>query len=127
MPSVLTLALACVRIPLFFKAPLYSTVCMYHTVAALLGYNGHVTLCTFQVDRRASQVVLVVESLGQDGPWRRAWQPTPVSLPGESHGQRSLAGCSPWGHTESDTTEARWHTSIQGVQNVDLIHLYIVQ
>ena len=31
-------------------------------------------------------------------PWRRAWQPTPVFLPGESHGQRSLAGCSPWGH-----------------------------
>ena len=38
-------------------------------------------------------------------PWRRAWQPTPVFLPGESHGQRSLAGCSPWGRTESDTTE----------------------
>ena len=37
--------------------------------------------------------------------WRRAWQPTPVFLPGESHGQRSLAGYSPWGHTESDTTE----------------------
>ena len=31
-------------------------------------------------------------------PWRRVRQPTPVSLPGESHGQRSLAGCSPWGH-----------------------------
>ena len=30
-------------------------------------------------------------------PWRRAWQPTPVFLPGESHGQRSLVGCSPWG------------------------------
>ena len=30
-------------------------------------------------------------------PWRRAWQPTPVFLPGESHGQRSLAGCSSWG------------------------------
>ena len=30
-------------------------------------------------------------------PWRRAYQPTPVSLPGESHGQRSLAGYSPWG------------------------------
>ena len=30
-------------------------------------------------------------------PWRRAWQPTPVFLPGESHGQRSLAGYSPWG------------------------------
>ena len=30
-------------------------------------------------------------------PWRRKWQLTPVFLPGESHGQRSLAGCSPWG------------------------------
>ena len=38
-------------------------------------------------------------------PWRRAWQPTPVFLPGESHGRRSLAGYSPWGRTESDTTE----------------------
>ena len=38
-------------------------------------------------------------------PWRRAWQPTAVFLPGESHGQRSLAGYSPWGRTESDTTE----------------------
>ena len=39
-------------------------------------------------------------------PWRRKWQPTPVLfLPGESHGQRSLAGCSPWGHKESGTTE----------------------
>ena len=33
------------------------------------------------------------------------WQPTPVVLPGESHGQRSLEGYSPWGHKESDTTE----------------------
>ena len=38
-------------------------------------------------------------------PWRRAWQPTPVFSPGESPGQRSLAGCSPWSHRESDTTE----------------------
>ena len=37
--------------------------------------------------------------------WRRKWQPTPVFLPGESHRRRSLGGCSPWGHTESDTTE----------------------
>ena len=34
--------------------------------------------------------------------WRRAWQPRPVFLPGESHGQRSLAGCSPWGRRESN-------------------------
>ena len=39
-------------------------------------------------------------------PWRRAWQPTPVSLPEEFHGgQRSLEGCSSWGGKESDTTE----------------------
>ena len=36
---------------------------------------------------------------------RRQWHPTPVLLPGKSHGQRSLVGCSPWGHQESDTTE----------------------
>ena len=38
-------------------------------------------------------------------PWRSAWQPTPVFLSGESHGQRSLAGYSPWGCKESDTAE----------------------
>ena len=38
-------------------------------------------------------------------PWRRAWRPTPVLLPGESHGQRSLVGHSPSGRKESDTTE----------------------
>ena len=38
-------------------------------------------------------------------PWRRDWQPTPVFLPGESHGQRSLAGYSPWSGKESDITE----------------------
>ena len=39
-------------------------------------------------------------------PWRRAWKPISVSLPGESHGQRSLVGYSPRGHKELDTTEA---------------------
>ena len=38
-------------------------------------------------------------------PWRKKWQPTPVFLPGESRGQRSLAGCSPRDCKESDTTE----------------------
>ena len=37
--------------------------------------------------------------------WRRQWHPTPVLLPGKSHGRRSLVGCSPWGRKESDTTE----------------------
>ena len=38
-------------------------------------------------------------------PWRREWLPTPVFLPGESHGQRSRVDYSPWGHRESDMTE----------------------
>ena len=38
-------------------------------------------------------------------PWRREWLPSPVVLPGEFHGQRSLAGYSLWGHKESDITE----------------------
>ena len=37
--------------------------------------------------------------------WRRQWHPTPVLLPGKSHGRRSLVGCRPWGRKESDTTE----------------------
>ena len=46
-----------------------------------------------------------VLSLGQKIPWKRAWQPTPVFLPGESHGQRSLSGYSQSGHKGLDTTE----------------------
>ena len=45
-----------------------------------------------------------VQSLGQEDPWKRKWQPTPIFLPGKSHGQRSLEGYSPWA-TESDTAE----------------------
>ena len=37
--------------------------------------------------------------------WRRQWHPTPVLLPGKSHGRRSLVGCSPWDIEELDTTE----------------------
>ena len=40
-----------------------------------------------------------------ESPWKREQLPTPVFLPGESYGQRSLADCSPWGCRESDTTE----------------------
>ena len=71
----------------------------------------------------ASQVVPVVKnSSANAGDIKRCWldlwvrkekdwQSTPVFLPGESHGQRSLAGYSPWGHKQLDTTEATGHTS----------------
>ena len=48
-------------------------------------------------------------------PWRRAWQPTPIFLSGEFHGQRRLVGYSPWGRKESDMTEyltwTQYHTA----------------
>ena len=48
---------------------------------------------------------MLVQSLGWEDPLEKAWQPTPVFLPGESHGQRSLVGYSSQDHTESDTIE----------------------
>ena len=64
-----------------------------------------------------------VPSLAGSGtcPWRRAWQPTPVVLPGEAHGQRSLASHSPWGCKESATTEATAHSRSSGALLVGLV------
>ena len=50
-------------------------------------------------------------------PWRRKWQPTQLCLPGESHGQRRLAGNSPWGLKESDVTEYT-HTLAQAANYI---------
>ena len=50
----------------------------------------------------------------------RKWQPTPVFMPGESHGQRSGAGCSPWGHRESDMTE--WLTTTTTVEGTGCLY-----
>ena len=47
-------------------------------------------------------------------PWSRKWQPTPIFLSEKFYGQRSLVGCSPWGHKELDTTEPlNTHTLLQ--------------
>ena len=54
-------------------------------------------------------------------PWRRTQQPTPVFLPGESHGQRSLVGCSPWGRKELDTERLTLCLS-SGQDSVLLLH-----
>ena len=50
-------------------------------------------------------------------PWRRAWQPTPVFFPGESHGQRRLAGYNPEGLKDSDSTEATQHFLTSTLKN----------
>ena len=51
-------------------------------------------------------------------PWRREGKPTPVFLPGEFHGQRSLAGYSPWDRKESDITEQLTHTHSYSKGNI---------
>ena len=54
-----------------------------------------------QIQFSVKKTIIYLAMLGR----RRQWQPTPVLLPGKSHGWRSLVGCSPWGREESDTTE----------------------
>ena len=85
----------------------------------------------------ASQVVLMVrnppamqETTGGDAgvgniPWRREWQPTPVFLPGKSHGQRSLVGYSLRGHKELDMTE-RLNFHFQSVNNLPVVQETLV-
>ena len=57
-------------------------------------------------------------------PWRRAWQPTPVFLPGKSQGQRSLGGYRPWGCKESDMTEQLKWTELN--QSIRASHVALV-
>ena len=63
-------------------------------------------------------------------PWRRKWHPTPVLLPGKPHGRRNLVGCSPWGCTESDTTERlHFHFSLSciGEANSNPLQCYCLE
>ena len=91
----------------------------HHRDAALLTVCSHwQKICTSLWASLLAQRVKICLQRSRPGfhlrvrkvPWRRKWQPTPVLLPGECHGQRSLAGYSPWGHEESDTTESHTHT-----------------
>ena len=68
-----------------------------HLLCPLLTWIGKEPACQYKRFRFSPWVWKI--------PCRRAWQPTPRFLPGESHGQRSLAGYRPWGCKESDTTE----------------------
>ena len=57
--------------------------------------------------------------------WRRKWHPTPVLLPGKSHGWRSLVGCSPWGRYESDMTEQLHFTYTHTHTHTHIYYIYI--
>ena len=63
------------------------------TNTMILGFPGASVVKNLPVMRKTQETQ--VRSLGWKVPWRKAWQPTPVFLPGDSHGQRSLAGYSP--------------------------------
>ena len=64
----------------------------------------------------AIQQVMVIYFIYSSVYWRRHWHPTPVLLPGKSHGRRSLVGCSPWGREESDMTERlHFHFSLSRI------------
>ena len=78
----------------------------------------HIFLCLSLLIYLCCSVLFHCERPGFDPwvgkiPWRRKWQPTPVLLPGESHGGRSRVGYSPWGRKELDMTEwLHFHRSI---------------
>ena len=67
-----------------------------------------------------------VLSLGWEDLWRRIWQPTPVSLPGESHRQSRVVGYSPWGRKELYTTEATEHTHTHAVRFLFVVVVAVV-
>jgi len=69
------------------------------SVIRLLPFLSATTKCQHKMKSGLLLNVVVRQS------WRRQWHPTPALLPGKSHGQRSLVGCSPWGHEKSDRTE----------------------
>ena len=80
------------------------------------GWASQVVLLVKDLPANAGDVrdAALISGLGRS-PQRRAWQPTPVFLPGESYGQRSLAGHNPWGRKELDTTEETLaHTVLAG-------------
>ena len=76
---------------------IYTYICGFHIYMAskvALVIKNPLTMKRGEFDHRVRKIL-----------WRRAWQPTPVLLPGEYHGQRNLAGYSPQGHKEWDMTE----------------------
>ena len=73
---------------------------LLHYLGFPCGSNGKEAVCQCRRHKRCEFYPWIRKIF-----WGRAWQPTPVFLPGESHGQRSLAGYSPWGYKESDMSE----------------------
>ena len=91
----------------FFLSNFYmSMACLWNWLASILKI-GTYFITPYCVSHTVNTWYTAVHwfSLCNLAIWRRQWHPTPVLLPGKSHGWRSLVGCSPWGRDESDRTE----------------------
>ena len=103
---------------------------LYSIVAAWIFNSAFLQICERDKTERLSlslwaslvaQMVKHLSAMQKPGfnpwvgkiPWRKKWQPTPVFLPGKSHGQKSPVGYSPWGCKESDMTERLHFTSTE--------------
>ena len=84
-------------------------------------FNKHILNCVEVKCRRPGFDPWVRKIL-----WRRKWQPTPVLLPGKSHGQKSMVGYSPWGCKESDMTEGL-HFHFQNDLGVNKVKEYKIK
>ena len=99
---------------------LYQVICIHVFINAINSYL--MSSWAFLVAQSVKNLPAVQEtrmwSLGWEDPWRRKCQPIPVSLPGKSHGQRSLVGCSPWvrrvGHNWATNTYLHLMSSFYG-------------
>ena len=76
-------------------------VCVYSPIYVLLGFPEAQTVKNLPTTQKTCILDLWVRKI----PWRREWLPTPVFLPEELHGPRTLVGYSPWGHKALDTAE----------------------
>ena len=98
------------KILLFISYPVYGTYLEQNTAGISRWFSDKESACQCMRYR----LDLCVRTI----PWRRKWQPTPVFLPGESYGQRSLVGYSPWGHKELDTTERLHFTHLSNLKQI---------
>ena len=99
---------------IYAEPPLYSESSCHHQVTSVWDSTSPTArvvtsfalspINELMLQKEVIHLVVAAQSLGWKTPWRRAWQPTPGFLPGESHGQRGLVGFSPWGRQVSDTT-----------------------
>ena len=103
------------------------TLTCFHSLITVLLCKLFRPLCMLSLELRWQRICLQCRRCGFNPwvgkiLWRREWQPTPVFLLGEFHGQRSLAGYSPWGLKESDMTE-RLMLSLSFFQSISHINL----